>query len=435
MRLLLVSPDYASHLVPLLEIAKEWQRSTGPVTVATGPATRPLVVAAALDWTDLRLGKGNNRGVIEVADQPAGEDDHLRAFFAATRIGPAATLAYQADARRHDLLHDPDRVLDRLAEILAAVRPDHVVVDHVAFGARLALHALGLEPATVVLGHPSALPAPGEVYGAPPRWPSALDPGADERADIEARCRASVDDLDRAASDLLARRAPERPASASLPSRGGRPTIYAYPSVLHPTDRTLPPRSVFVGSLARSEQLGDVRLPTGPGPRVTVAFGSFLSARDDVLATAVDAARLGGWRLAIAHGSSAPELLGSVPLGALVARHLPQVALLEHTDVLVTHGGNASITEAARAGVPMVVLPFSTDQFAGAEAVERAGIGRVLAPNAVTGEELVAAVARAADPAVRRRASEIAHSIAHDGGARRAVAAIAAMATLSDERV
>ena len=35
-----------------------------------------------------------------------------------------------------------------------------------------------------------------------------------------------------------------------------------------------------------------------------------------------------------------------------------------------------SVTEAVGQGVPLVVLPFSTDQFAGAAAIERVGIGR-----------------------------------------------------------
>ena len=35
-------------------------------------------------------------------------------------------------------------------------------------------------------------------------------------------------------------------------------------------------------------------------------------------------------------------------------------------------------------GVPLVVLPFSTDQFAGAAALESIGFGVVLAPNTAT---------------------------------------------------
>jgi zeaxanthin glucosyltransferase len=426
MKLLVVSPDYASHALPMIEVAKAWAATHGEAVVATGQATRPLVEAAGLTWVELRLGKGSNGGVIEADKQPVGEDDHLRAFFDATRAGPVATLCYQADARRHDLLHEPDRVLDRLTDIMREVQPDRVVVDHVAFGARVALHALGVQPATMVLGHPSALSAPGEVYGLPPTWPTALQPYPVDLDDLAARCHASVRDLAATANDVLNRRAADRLPLGDLTSRGGRPTIYVYPEALHDPGRPLPDHHVFIGSLARTEQLGDVVLPTGPGPRVTVALGSFLSVRSDVLAIAARAAHLGGWRLALAHGSSSLADIGPLPSGALVARHLPQVALLEHTDVFIHHGGNGSVTEAATAGVPTVVLPFSTDQFAGAAAIERTSLGIAFAPNTVTPEQLVDAVTDILTNGATVRAKELARSIASGGGAAAAAAAIAA---------
>ena len=425
--LLVVSPDYASHLLPLLRVAAQWQRDVGRSVVATGPATRPMVDAAEVGWIDLRLGRGSNSGVIEAGEQPPGEDDHLRAFFDATREGPLATLRYQADARHHDLLHDPDGVFDRLAEIVAEVRPDHVIVDHVAFGARLALHALDVPAISVVLGHPSALSAPGELYGVPAAWPSAITPDAAELAELRERCRASVALVADAAGEMLLRRAPRRPPIGDLTATGspnGLPTLYAAPEALHPAGRPLPSPSVFLGSLARSEELGDTKLPAGDGPLVVVALGSFLSARHDVLATAVRAAHAGGWRLALASGSTPVEQLGELPAGSLVARHLPQVALLAHAAVLVSHGGNGSVTEAAAAAVPQVVLPFSTDQFDVAAAVERAGIGRALAPNTLGADELVRAVDSVRAPSVRLRAAGVAREVAAAGGAERAVEVI-----------
>jgi len=426
MKLLIVTPDYVSHAMPLIQIGEAWCRNYGKVVVATGPATRPLVEAAHLGWSELRLGKGSNAGVIEATQQPAGEDEHLRAFFDATRSGPVATLLYQARSRRHDLLHAPDRVMDELAEILGKVNPDHVVVDHVAFGARLALHALGVESVSVVLGHPSALPAGGEVYGLPPCWPQALQPNQHELRELEDECRASVDELTSAAREMMTRRAPLRPDIGDLTTRPGKSTIYVYPQALHDPQRELPSNHLFIGSLCRTEALGAVVPPGGKGLRVTVALGSFLSARDDVLATTVEAARAGGWRLALAHGSTPLEKLGALPPGALAARTLPQVALLAHTDLLIHHGGNGSLTEAAAAGVPMIVLPFSTDQFAAASAIERVGVGQALAPNTLTSPALLAAVDEVLAGGAREKARELARSMAEEGGADAAVAAIAA---------
>lgn len=429
MRLLIVSPDYASHAGPLIEIGRAWSAEYGEATVATGPAVRDMVVDAGLTWVELRLGKGSNPGVIEEQLQPAGEDAHLRAFFDATRAGPVETLRYQADARRHDLMHDPDGVLDRLREIVEEVQPDRIAVDHVAFGARVALHAMGVECASVVLGHPSALPSNGEMFGLPDEWPASMRPGDDELTDVEVRCGAAVDELARAADEFLRRRAPDASPIEDLTRAPGRPTIYAYPESLHSSTRPLPAHSVFVGTLAKEQALGLFPLPMGAGPRVTVALGSFLSARGDVLQIAVRAAHAGGWRLTIAHGSTPAGDLGELPAGTSVARHLPQVAMLQHTDVFVNHGGNGSVTEAVAAGVPMVVLPFSTDQFAGAAAIERAGVGAVLAPNSLTPEALTSAVDGLLTSNAGARMADVAKGSARNGGPRRAAKAIAELSS------
>ena len=57
------------------------------------------------------------------------------------------------------------------------------------------------------------------------------------------------------------------------------------------------------------------------------------------------------------------------------------------------------MTEALPHGVPLLVLPFSTDQFAVAADLERTGLGRALDPNAVpVGEIREAVEALLADP-------------------------------------
>ena len=424
MKLLIVSPDYASHVAPMVQIGRAWQHRFGSVIVATGDSVRASVEAEGLDWTHLRLGKGSNNGIIRAEGQPAGEDDHLREFFAATRAGAVETLRYQATARQHDLLFEPERVLCELSSIMAAIRPDRVLVDHVAFGARLALHALGVEAATIVLGHPTALPARGELYGLPPVWPSALQPCADELAGLRQICAESAQGLTSASNQILDRFAPFQPRLDDLTRLAGHPTIYNYPTELHDKDRELPARSVSIGALRRDEDLWSTRLPDGTGWFVMVALGTFLSSRSDILSAAVSAAHLGSWRLALASGSTPIGALGPLPNGAVVGEHLPQVALLRFADVLVTHGGNNSVTEACASGVPMVVLPMSTDQFAGARAIEKAGIGIVLDPNQVTAESLRDAVEAVLASSATQRIRELAQSIAKVGGAAAAAAAI-----------
>jgi UDP:flavonoid glycosyltransferase YjiC (YdhE family) len=75
-----------------------------------------------------------------------------------------------------------------------------------------------------------------------------------------------------------------------------------------------------------------------------------------------------------------------VPDDWIVATRLPQVGLLRHAAATVTHAGNNSVGEALRAGVPMLALPLSTDQFAIAADLERRGPHLCCDPNSLTAD-------------------------------------------------
>ena len=397
MTLLVISPDYASHLLPLATLGTAWRDAGERVVVASGPATAALTAEFGFERTDLRLGRGSNPGVIRAQEQVAGEDEALRGFFAATRHGMVPTLRYQADARRNDLLWDPVATARRVLAVVDEVGPDHVIVDHLAFSARLALAAGGVPHADVVLGHPSALPVGSEVYGYPPAWPAAFTPDSDELTALHERCRMVRDAFTAEWNAALAELAPQIGPSADAFAEHGDQVLLNYPAALHDPARTaLLPAHAFLGSAVRDQTTPpDIAgwLSADPSrPLVYVSFGSFLSVRADVLARVADALRALPVRVALAIGSADPGALGELPDGWLVREFLPQVALLKHAAVTVTHGGNNSVTESLTAGVPMLVLPFSTDQFAGAAAAVDAGVGLALDPNAASPAELRAAV-------------------------------------------
>jgi UDP:flavonoid glycosyltransferase YjiC (YdhE family) len=119
-------------------------------------------------------------------------------------------------------------------------------------------------------------------------------------------------------------------------------------------------------------------------PQVYVALGTFLSHRSDILIRIGEALRMTGARAAIAIGSMPKQELGPVPEDWIVARELPQVAMLQYADLAIHHGGNNSVQECLATGVRQLVLPFSTDQFANAADLERVGVASVLAPNEMT---------------------------------------------------
>ncbi|QHC65381.1 glycosyltransferase [Rathayibacter sp. VKM Ac-2759] len=435
MTLLIVSPDYASHLLPLATLGTAWRDRGERVVVATGEATRAIVDGFGFEHIPLRLGRGSNAGTIRAEEQAPDEGDSLRGFFDATRRGMVPTLAYQARERLTDLLWDPAGVSARLREILDEVRPDEIVVDHLAFTARVALRALGVPYGDVVLGHPSALTVPGEVYGFPPFWPDAFAPAPEETAALRELCERVRDSFTAEWNAALSALDPAAPPSTDAFAESGDVLLLNYPEELHDPARTaqLPPHA-FLGSAVRAEPVDDEVeewLGASDAPLVYVSFGSFLSVRDDVLARVVAAlaeVELDGRpvRVALASGATPLSALGDVPAGWLVRGFLPQVTLLSRAALAITHGGNNSVTESMTAGVPLVVLPFSTDQFAGAAALEDAGVAEVLDPNAATVAELADAARRmlALDGDARERLRALSAALREAPGPERAHTAL-----------
>jgi UDP:flavonoid glycosyltransferase YjiC (YdhE family) len=104
---------------------------------------------------------------------------------------------------------------------------------------------------------------------------------------------------------------------------------------------------------------------------------------------------------------------------------LPQPAILPQVDVVVTHGGNNTVTECFNSGVPMVVLPLFWDQVDNAQRVDEAGFGVRLSTYGFEDAELTGAVDRLlADTALRARMRTAAVRYQADPGTVRAAGLI-----------
>ncbi len=433
MTLLVISPDYASHLLPLATLGTAWAEAGERVVVATGPATDAIVRRFGFEREDLRLGRGSNPGVVRAEDQPRGEDEALQGFFDATRLGAVPTLAFQAAARGDDLLWEPLRVAREVQDLVDRVRPDQIVVDHLAFSARMGLRGARVPHADVVLGHPSALTVGDEVYGYPPAWPNRLQPDPGALGALRRQCEGVRDAFTEQWNTVLATLDTGAAASHDAFAESGDVLLLNYPEELHPPERTtLLPRHAFLGSSVRSEgpdEEVDAWLARDGAPVVYVSLGSFLSVRSDVLARVAEALRSLEVRVALAAGSTSRDELGPIPPSWLVRRELPQVTVLGQAALAVSHGGNNSVTEAMSAGVPLLLLPLSTDQFAGAAAIEAAGLGEALDPNAATPAQLRTAVEHllALAPDASARLARLSRDLTRNSGPRSARVSLAGL--------
>jgi len=107
------------------------------------------------------------------------------------------------------------------------------------------------------------------------------------------------------------------------------------------------------------------------------------------------------------------------------AEFLPQTTILPLVDLVITHGGNNTTTEAMHFGKPMIVLPLFWDQYDNAQRVHERGYGVRLDTYGFADEELVTAIERLlGDAELRDRLAKDAAEIRAADGVRVAADAI-----------
>lgn len=381
-RVLVISPDYASHYYPMSAVGHSLAERGHKVTFATGPGIRHLVREDGFAYAALMLGPGSNPGLMRPDDQSDEERAQIESFFEATRRGMVGALMHQATHRLRDLLWQPDRVASDIESLIKSCAPDRIIVDQLAFGATAALRGLGQEFISFHPGHPSAISV-GAPYGYPERLPRRLQVSLEGLEELKQVCKTVVARFTDEYNCAIARIDPTaelvRDAFAATSELR---TLINYPAVLG-AGHSLPARSRFIGSAVRRQPLPDRlrRSNSSSRPTIFVSLGSFFSARSDLLRKIVRAFRNEPVNVVLASGTTPHHLLGRIPSHWIVEPFLPQPAVLRRSDLVVTHGGNNTVTEALTAGVPLLVGPLSTDQFVGAADVERAGLGRAFDPN------------------------------------------------------
>jgi MGT family glycosyltransferase len=107
---------------------------------------------------------------------------------------------------------------------------------------------------------------------------------------------------------------------------------------------------------------------------------------------------------------------------------VPQTNVIPTCDLVITHGGNNTTTEALHFGKPMIVLPLFWDQYDNAQRVQELGFGVRLPTYAFEDEELRSAVDRLVDDAaLRARMEAVGDAIRAEDGLDRAADLIEAV--------
>ena len=165
----------------------------------------------------------------------------------------------------------------------------------------------------------------------------------------------------------------------------------------------------------------------GAGPRILVSLGTVnMEAGDRFYATVIEA--LGGRALQVILVADR-ERLGPVPANILVRNRVPQLALLDRVDAVVSHAGHNTVCEALARGLPLVVAPIRDDQPVIAQQVVQAGAGVRVRFGRVRPRDIAEAVDEVLTrPRYRAAAARIRASFAAAGGATAAAQALEELA-------
>ena len=172
--------------------------------------------------------------------------------------------------------------------------------------------------------------------------------------------------------------------------------LSVFPTVAdYPRSRALAPTwHRLESSVRETEDPWDVpdELRGGDGALIYLSLGSLGSADVDRMRRLVAALAETPHRYVVSKGPRANEfeLADNMVGGA----RLPQTSIIPRCDLVITHGGNNTTTEAFHFGKPMIVLPLFWDQYDNAQRVDELGFGVRLSTYDVEDRELCGAVDR-----------------------------------------
>jgi MGT family glycosyltransferase len=303
----------------------------------------------------------------------------------------------------------------RLREILATHRPDVIVEDNVV-----------LFPALVTSGAPfvrivscSPLEVPGP--GVPP--PFSGMPSADSsqwdayRAEFDLTHRALWTDFD---SWVRAQGADALPELEFMP-RANAANLYVYPAEADYLDaRPLDDSWTRMDSSVRGTD-EEYALPAEVANRpddvglVYLSLGSLGGADVELMQRLVDVLGTTRHRFIVSKGPQADRI--NLTDNMVGAQMLPQTKVIPQVDLVISHGGNNTVTESLHFGKPLIVLPLFWDQYENAQRIDELGFGVRLDTYAFPDAALTDAVERLlADAELRTRLADVGSAIrARDG--------------------
>jgi MGT family glycosyltransferase len=157
-----------------------------------------------------------------------------------------------------------------------------------------------------------------------------------------------------------------------------------------------------------------------------ISMGTVLQGFEDFYQTCAEAFQNFDGKVVISVGKSTDITnLKELPDNFIVRHYVPQLEVLQHTSLFITHGGMNSVSEALYYEVPLVVIPQTSDQPMIANRLQELGAGYQIDPNEVNAKKLREAVQTVlSDPSYLENTKKINKSFKQSGGVEKSLKAI-----------
>ncbi|MFB9627971.1 glycosyltransferase [Nonomuraea helvata] len=383
-----------------------------------------VVFAAEASWKGKLEALGFEEDLVDLAPPPENAEEQDPGQFWKDFIRETAPEYRKSTLEQLDTVTKPiwAELIDgvkycepQLKAIIERVNPDVIVEDNVIMFP--ALLTAGKKFVRIVSCNP--LEVRGENIA-----PVFSGLAADDRSEWEA-FRAEYDRTHRELWSAFNEWCVEQ-GTAPLPDldfiHEGDLNLYVYPEVLDYTDaRPLGPSWHRLDSSVR-ETDDDFALPfqrNDKGSLVYFSLGSLGSSDVELMQRVIDVLATTPHQYIVSKGPLHEEIkLADNMWGA---EFLPQTKIIPLCDLVITHGGNNTTTEAVHFGKPMILLPLFWDQYDNAQRVDELGYGVRLSTYTFTDEDLKGAVERLlGDTELRARLAAAGEEIRRRDGLRKA---------------
>ena len=133
-------------------------------------------------------------------------------------------------------------------------------------------------------------------------------------------------------------------------------------------------------------------LASGDEPLIYLSLGSLGSADVELMRSLIGSLADAPYRVIVSMGPQHAEL--ELAPNMVGEEFLPQTSILPQVELVITHGGNNTVTECLHFGKPMVLLPLFWDQYDNAQRIDETGFGARLDTYEHEAAELHAAIER-----------------------------------------